>query len=571
MRVQQILSVLLIHSTGYQTAQSSPYMRTNIVSTTFNVGDTNLLICQHCLLSTGGATRAKLVKFSKPPYLSGSTHADFEVTASEFGFVTIEQICRIRTICGPLEVHRSEYKNDQTIVLQSRVSRSILCLVSHATTTKCRDCLKEASDSPFLGNFRTSSVQLRNLFTLHILFTAKEAEYIVQSCSASLACIGTMVELQGNVCRFLVPENVSPDITWKVTNGLPWSGPTSTDGFKNLQAKYQSGTLKHLCLKVPKQGLQAATRCMYLLAERIDGLVIMLHKGLKEEHVNIIGFQVDSSSADSITVCGKKMLTVDQTICNELNAHQFDTTPISNQISVLKSQKAQMEQANVKIEYISECVWTRHDPAIRKCTSCLGRLGISKESILPLSQSTSLTLLATNFEKAKLASCINTGNDKRTHLQCEHFVFVPNFMCEYDLTQPEQTFSSQEQQQGTRYPVAFDKVGSSSSSRNFSSEHLASSISDQQSLRLFGKQINLESPVTMVSFKAAKASDCAASLALKYTVLMISVKKQYVWMLYDRVEPLSAEWCTNLHMCHRLQLDVHMLRAVSAEDVILNF
>lgn len=555
MLIQQILSVILIHFS--MCIANGPYQEViTTISTTINNRKTSKMNCQDCLLSSGSASRAILLRSHVEKY--NTEVAIFKFTAPRYGLVLIEQYCKIRSECGEFEVHEPYRLDDHSIIQKNGLPMSMLCLAQTSRSARCRACLKEVSDSAYLGNFVASGSESERFVSLRILFTSRKATDIIALCSASQACAGSTVHLPRDICVHLVPEYLKSHVTSHEEGTITPAARNTAKPMKSLQNQIRSTNRERRCFELSHTNMEEVRKCLHSLAIASKGLAVMLHQDLKIKYAYTYG----DIPKDLEKHCGKPILEVDISICNARNAHHYDTFPISNQISVYSDTGASIEQANGKIKYTSECVWEQHNPSSTDCESCIAFLDVSAKQTTQLSKSTSLTALSSAFEKRKLASCIS----QKKHSSCDQLVFVPNFMCGHEL---KYNIFDQERQQGTTYSRLYDSVGSSSNPRNSPYEYLESS---RGSILLFGTQIGKFQTLALVQFQSSDAQACLESLALKYNVFVISLINQYVWMHHEPDQSLSnVGSCTNLAILGTLEPDLDMLRAISAEDVKIRF
>lgn len=100
MRMKQLLFVLLFHSFGTGYCQVLPDLKTMLVYV--KLGPSSLATCQECILSVAGAVRARHIP--KRNEKSMERKVVFEVTASDFGFMMVQQYCSKVTQCNELTV-----------------------------------------------------------------------------------------------------------------------------------------------------------------------------------------------------------------------------------------------------------------------------------------------------------------------------------------------------------------------------------------------------------------------------------------------------------------------------------
>nr|CCA14493.1 AlNc14C4G564 [Albugo laibachii Nc14] len=73
--------------------------------------------------------------------------------------------------------------------------------------------------------------------------------------------------------------------------------------------------------------------------------------------------------------------------------------------------------------------------------------------------------------------------------------------------------------------------------------------------------------VLLVQYDPIDHQECLENFALSHNVLMLSLKKTYVWMIYEPVQTLEIDGCMNIRVIKMLQHDVHTMQSISAQSV----
>lgn len=584
--------MLLIHIFSGKTNQVFASLETNIVSTSINFKRTTFRNCQKCFLSTAGAIRAKLIsqQLMRPKRFSKLRRiyiAKYEVTASDFGFVNLEQNCASISQCGSVAVayrsgstRRSNQMPSQLLGDAKEPSGNLLCLIRRRTSATCRDCLRESSGSAYLGHFRMVTAIASDPLVIYALSTTRQVEYIVGACIASLACSKGIISIPGKICAPLIVDGPMPDTQITEENELALETFLTSKEFvlRSVHEQLTSITVTQNCMGPTQSSYQKIQKCLMCFARETGGFAVLLRmeSGLKRMQGYYFHAFAQSNkmvfSKNCHEKCGKRCQTRNIQACNELNAAQFETSSIEDRISVGTREIEQNEEGNIAIEYSSKCVRASFQKGKKYCKECITDLGASAD-IAGLSHSMSLSLLRSDFEKKNLAACIVAKENVSP--KCYEFVFVPDFMCEYEFAQSGQ---DNVQKQGNEFSApsasGMDASQNQLLDSNAQSQLLDSNAQSQasasqrlSSIRLFGKNVELATNIVLVRYQKKNAYECIRSLALNHDVLMLSLKKQYIWMLYEPIKALVSVECEGLSFVKVLRHDVHAMRSISAANV----
>lgn len=440
------------------------------------------------------------------------------------------------------------------------------------SSARCRACLRESSDSAHLGDFRIAAAQVDVLHTIYLMSTSREASDVFNSCIASHACSGTTVQIQGRRCAPLLLNPPMQDTSYKEEGALYSHETRKERGIQvlSIREQFRSVTLKNYCLSKHKPNPRELTTILKEIAKSTNGIVVMLHHGTdsntensKIHYMHVLAQRFDPQDTEDgyVKIGLVHFLKIENdAVCTDRNALQFDTLPIKDQVSVSMSEEKRTMQKNIVIDYSTECVWASFIDRIR-CNKCIkSRSGATLMTNTDLSESTSLSYFTSNFNKRKLSSCINSAIKSTT--RCFHLVYVPNFMCGYEYERYEQDIGLQQSHKffaGT-YPVMDESQEGLVASNAFSAR--------PSSLQLSGVHIVLESNVMLV-FYDIPGRNCLKYLALKHDILMVSVEKNYIWMLYEPEIIFDTEECEGISLTIRrgLHHNVDSVQSVSAINV----
>ncbi|KAL0582764.1 hypothetical protein ABG067_007283 [Albugo candida] len=570
MRMKQLLFVLLFHSFGTGYCQVLPDLKTMLVYV--KLGSSSLATCQECILSIAGAVGARLIT-----QRNVQSEVVFKVTASDFGFVMVQQYCSKTTQCDKLTVKNPSGSTFVPTLMQNQVPRvhedpsnTILCLVATQSSTRCRACLRESSDSAYLGDFRLAALTCHHLHTIYLMSTSRKASDIVLPCIASQACTASTVQIQARTCAPLLLNGPMQDTPYK-EEGTPFkyeTRPNKESQMVTIQNHSRSVKLKEYCLSKHLKNRNDLTVILKEIAKVTNGFVVVLHHVTDSDnensepyymHVLAQSFPSMNMKDGYVKLGSVKSLKVEEkAVCNERNALQFDTLPIKDQVSVSMSEEKRTMQKNIVIDYSTECV-RASSKIIKECDECITKLGVTLNTNALLSKSTSLSYLTSNFDKRKLPSCIKSHIKSTT--QCSHLVYVPNFMCEYEFQQHEQYVGHQQNHDNSAgtYQVTEE-------SQNGLVLFVALRVGPS-SFHLFGFPIHSEVNVMLVLYQEEGARDCLINLALRYDVLMISLEKRYIWMPYEPEITFQNVVCKGLTFVRSLYHNVDSMQSVSAINV----
>lgn len=559
MRAKRISTVLLIHIFGSKTIHVLSSLGTFTVSALFALRETNVVKCQKCLLSTAGALRAKLISKNPAQCRLSSTcmkfTAEYIVTAPFFGFANMEQNCAAPNLCGLLTVGYGFDSTRRSSLMQYQFSKdekeppgSLLCLIRKSTSAKCRNCLREASDSAYLGDFRVIPTKAKNLLTMYVLSTTRKVDYIVEACTASLACSKGTAYIPARVCASLIlngPMRNTP-IMEETEVILESTKAFEATNFLGVENHLIPVTLKQYCIGPIELTPDSVVMCMKCLAVGANGVTVMLPiesgSGARSFFFHALAQDATEgfwNSCDSR--CDKQHPTAkDNHVCNNLNALQFDMSPIEDRISVGTSERMQNEQKSIATAFSSKCVWATFEQGEEYCNECITNLGASV-SIAGLSPTMSLSLLRSDFDNKKLAACILAK--VTVFPKCHELVFVPDFMCEFDIANSAQQFGP-------------------------NNGKLYQTIPHPQRLQLFGKQHEAQSNVLSTGYRIGIPHECLKYLALKRDILLISLAKRYIWLLNEHPDNSIKNECSQwfLHL-GTLHYDAALMPSIPAADM----
>lgn len=559
MRAKQISTVLLIHIFGGKTIHVLSSLGTFTVTALFKFRETNVVRCQKCLLSTAGAIRAKLISQNLAYYRKSSAclmrRAEYEVTASFFGFENMEQNCATPNLCDRLTVGYHFDLTRRSNLMQTQFtddaepSGSLLCLIRRSTSAKCRNCLRESSDSAYLGDFRVIPTKAKHLHTMYVLSTARQVEYIVEACTASLACSKGTTYIPARVCASLIlngPMRNTP-IMQESDVRLESTKAFEATNFLGVENHLIPVTLKQYCIGPIELTPDSVVMCMKCLADGANGLIAMLPIGSGSGALRSFFFHALAQDATEgfwnscDSRCNKRHPTTkDNHVCNDLNALQFDASPIEDRISVGTSERVQNEQRNIATAFSSKCVWATFEQSKGYCNECITNLGASVE-IAVLSPTMSLSLLRSNFDNKKLAACIVAK--VTVFPKCHELVFIPDFMCEFDIVNSPQQFG--------------DNNG-----------RFFQTIPPPQRLQLFGKQYEAQSNVLSIGYRIGIPHECLKYLALKHDILLISLTKRYIWLLNEHSDIFNTNGCSEWFLyLGTLHYDAASMPSIPAADL----
>lgn len=153
----------------------------------------------------------------------------------------------------------------------------------------------------------------------------------------------------------------------------------------------------------------------------------------------------------------------------------------------------------------------------------------------------SLSLLRSNFDNKKLAACIVAK--VTVSPKCHELVFIPDFMCEFDIVNSPQQFG--------------DNNG-----------RFFQTIPPPQRLQLFGKQYEAQSNVLSIGYRIGIPHECLKYLALKHDILLISLTKRYIWLLNEHPDIFNTNGCSEWFLyLGTLHYDAALMPSIPAADL----
>lgn len=211
--------------------------------------------------------------------------AKYEVTASDFGFVNLEQNCASISQCGSVAVayrsgstRRSNQMPSQLLGDAKEPSGNLLCLIRRRTSATCRDCLRESSGSAYLGHFRMVTAIASDPLVIYALSTTRQVEYIVRACIASLACSKGIISIPGKICAPLIVDGPMPDtqITEENELALETFLTSEESELRSVHEQLTSITVTQNCIGPTHSSYQRIQSCLMCFARETGGFAVLL-------------------------------------------------------------------------------------------------------------------------------------------------------------------------------------------------------------------------------------------------------------------------------------------------------
>lgn len=469
MWIHWVRTVLLLQYIECHKPQPYSQMETATITAAVKDEKNNLLSCQRCLISQVGALRAKL---SRPKNGAGSSNGvseQFIITVASSDFWKLYPLCETRRLCHKITItsssivrHDTNEEEDHVLAginqpstLFVKVSESekrkpeIVCLVRSSSSSKCRSCLTQFSESPYFGEFiMYSAVSPSKL--VQIFSAWKTVEDIVNFCSKQTACPRQAAQLSGKVCKPLIAGSPLQDIPLKEDDNMfIQEYLTASHTKRTVYAYPKSTSLMQHCYKSSDVLSKTLHRRIKSVIGVNNGFAVLLQKKTGQTFSQYINF-FSPSRTFRMPESDKAYFThEDSGVCNELNAEYFNILPVPDQYPYWVSQTHYRAPQYGSIRHPTRCVWAYHTGHKTACHSCVKSLriatkGIAAYSISTLSPTSSLHFLKDGIKASPLAMC-----DR--NVACNDLLFVPDFICEYEFNKEE--FLQREQQAAEEFPT----------------------------------------------------------------------------------------------------------------------
>lgn len=227
---------------------------------------------------------------------------------------------------------------------------SIFCIIRAVSSARCRNCLRESSDSAYLGDFRIAALSLHELHTIYVMSTSQSFQYIVHRCTVSKACIGTTAQIPGEFCAPLILNGPLQGTPYKQTSQLSIESDLGSPQphLIEIQKQLEWNTPARFYITAKILALSRVIKCMKCLAKNADGVAVLLQHKSDDQHTKTQYMHVLTQHTITTTFwtncpCGKKDEVVNRPheVCNERNALQFDTLLINDRMSISMNEEEQ--------------------------------------------------------------------------------------------------------------------------------------------------------------------------------------------------------------------------------------
>ncbi|KAL0589797.1 hypothetical protein ABG067_002022 [Albugo candida] len=538
--------------------------------------------CIHCLPYKLGPTRLT------PTTYSGSV-ANYKAIGSQYFFKSASSYCLNENLCTTMNVYNiiniDEAATDSSPI-QEKISdqpHEIVCLVNSRPSMNvlCETCLKEASRTQYFGHLNMLTGAYSDDNAMLVMFSERTQEEISKSCVNH--CGSNVMFLESPLCSQLL-TNLLQEEKAQMPDSR-WLGVTNQEIYITQKSSpilsIPKVLLRHLHCLTTKHLRLDAFDCQKCLARLFKGLIVAVTTAKLGEDTNVHHVIHIFGTVKEIAIIKKQCALCEQVGIMERNHPAcrvqfrdiFVKPQVMNQISAKYMEtwkKNTSELTSLTVE--SECIWASKVQGASNCGSCLKQTSLK---VMELSQHATLATVSSNMLKSSVAQCIDES-------KCDQVVFIPLPLCNYENLLEKET----DQHVALTRNTSSGSVSNNTRSRKTQlrnvlykkTETEISSIQDPGSPKRWkvdSLSFDLNIPastmdhekVAVVHWRSEKPGKCLECLAIKESVIMISIKRSYAWVIDDDANYFKTGWmcphCTSLRKRYPLVLDKAMVIAAA--------
>ncbi|CCI41491.1 unnamed protein product [Albugo candida] len=560
----------------------------------FYLEENNLEECTHCLLYGIGATRLIPTSLIPAEDARDSNVVEYKAIGSQFFFASASNFCQGRNMCINVEthnIHNIDEKGADLSSMPEKVSeitkKKKVCLIKSKASMNvlCAICLEEASGTQYFGQFHLLSYLRHKSSALLVMFSERTEQDIAKSCDTH--CGTRFVSLKSPHCghiltKLLQASDALPHSHWPYEGVQKITDSTGAPDYSITKSMLQN----HYCLTTQKAKAEF-DKCQSCLVRQIGGLIVADKtarlKGANDLH-HIIHLFGRFGKKDKVTTecqhiaCGKIIFKERDDPACLIQFHDIFVKPQEmKQITARKLihwEKHSPEPTSPAVA--SECIWASKSEEGWICQSCLKRYS---PKVMKLSEHATLATITSYTLKSSAAQCVDDSD-------CDQVVFVPFPICNYEILLQEEPAANDAHRRNIL-------SGSISPDTQFQKTQLWESLHKNPDLESIYSQdtripkrtrvnpvgFDLNIPASMmeleqvavVHWRSEEPWKCLECLAMKESVIMISIERSYAWVI-DHYENLYRKgWkCPNCQIQKKafsLSLDVRSMRSLSPIEI----
>lgn len=531
--------------------------------------------CQLCILKTAGALYIEeygearittsymvmgLVDYIATNLIKCST------TRQCRGFVSKPISSKTRkgeqSISAPLNQFQTKAKTlllsnvhaEHTNLMLSAKKSKALCLYrpENLHSSLCEACFKRKSDTGSMEKYAVYHLQMSEVYVIY----TSDTEKFIESCHEFQICRGQTIVFKDDLCT-IFRHRISPmKVQRETADTLPfvdeianqfsiWSSESSRNHKpKVLEGRLRAILLDSYCISTTKAHHEQAS-CWSCLHKKFGGMVVLdrIKKfGHRDDKREFLVYLFAEAFSDKVkTKCDSPCGTiVSRDYCMLASVHTDNLTPTYDIFALMKRKEFAQQSSSVP-NLISKCFLIQH--SYGKESEC--RALFRENSVHKLSSLAFLVSLS-----GDTSGQFDSELPYIRAYQCTEVDLMPDTICQYE---------------SNRIKISTDL------NLRFQGEYPSSSGSE------YSETDFVEAKVILYKWTDIDANDdislieCFECLTRKRSIVVLSVMKQYVWMVNYRMRFPKCPSCGE-NMKPGLQIPYnHNLRQIPAQDVHPSF